>query len=96
MGYRFRTELWMHTGDAAWHFVTLPFDIADEIDERAATPRRGFGAVRVKVTIGATAWATSIFPDSARRSYVLPIKKAVRSAEDLHEGDHVEVSLELA
>ena len=34
MDYRFRAELWVHTGEAAWHFVTLPVEIADEIDAK--------------------------------------------------------------
>ena len=57
--------------------------------------RRGFGAVRVRVTVGATSWSTSIFPDSTRGSYVLPVKKAVRTAEGIREGDDVDVRLEV-
>mgnify|MGYP003526157064 CR=1 FL=1 len=51
--------------------------------------------VRVQVTVGSTTWATSIFPDTKARSFVLPVKKAVRSAEGLTDGDPVEVALEL-
>lgn len=40
MRYRFEALLWRHTGDAAWHFVTLPAEMADEIEEQTAT-RRG-------------------------------------------------------
>ena len=38
---------------------------------------------------------TSIFPDSARGSYVLPIKRAVRTAEALDAGDIATVTVEL-
>jgi hypothetical protein len=38
--------------------------------------------LRVQVTVGGSKWTTSIFPDSVRGSYVLPIKRAVRKAED--------------
>ncbi|MEU3627219.1 DUF1905 domain-containing protein [Amycolatopsis coloradensis] len=58
-------------------------------------PRRGFGAVRVGVGIGGSEWKTSIFPDSQRGSYVLPVKKAVRKAEGLEEGDVAKVTIEL-
>ena len=54
-----------------------------------------FGAVRVRVTVGATTWSTSVFPDSKQGSYVLPVKKAVRVAEGLDDGDDVEVTLEV-
>ena len=65
----------MHNGSGPWHFVTLPIDQADEIDELTMLTVRGFGSVRVVVTIGATTWSTSIFPDTKAGSYVLPIKK---------------------
>lgn len=93
--YQFRSELWIHTGEAAWHFVTLPLDVAEEIAEITEGVRRGFGSVRVVVTIGATTWSTSIFPDSPSRSFVLPVKKEVRVAEGIDDGSPVDVTLEL-
>jgi len=91
--YQFHSALWRHTGEAAWFFVTLPVDIAGEIEDLTASTRRGFGSVRVKVTIGATTWTTSAFPDNTSRSYVLPVKKSVRTTERLEDGDVVEVAL---
>lgn len=93
--YRFHAELWRHEGNGAWHFITLPFEEADEIDEHSAGHQRGFGSVRVEVTIGTSTWTTSIFPDTKRKSFVLPVKKAVRGAEGIGDGDVVEVSLRL-
>ena len=55
--------------------------------------RRGFGSVRVKVQFGATTWSTSLFPDKAARSYVLPIRRSVRDQEELAVGDLVQVTL---
>ena len=51
--------------------------------------------MRVKVTIGASRWQTSIFPDGARRVYVLPIKRDIRRAESLDAGDVAAVTVEL-
>jgi hypothetical protein len=56
---------------------------------------RGFGSLRVRVTVGGSTWTTSIFPDSVRGSYVLPIKRAVRQAENLDVGDVANVTVEL-
>lgn len=95
MRYEFRTAVWLHTGEAAWHFLTLPTDVADEIDLLTEADRRGFGSVRVEVTIGASTWRTSIFPDNASESFVLPVKKPVRRAEGIEDGDEVDVVLEL-
>jgi hypothetical protein len=67
-----------------------------EIREVArATPRRGFGSVQVRVTVGDSTWATSIFPATTRGGYLLPIKKAVRKTEGLSAGDVVTVAVEL-
>jgi hypothetical protein len=95
--YRFRAELWVYPGQNPWYFVTLPFDQADEIDEitSATSTQRGFGSVRVRVTVGATTWNTSVFPDTRSKSYVLPVKKQVRTAEGLVEGGFVDVGIEL-
>ncbi len=71
--------------------MTLPPDVSDDIEELTAPTRRGFGSVRVEVTVGETTWRTSLFPDSTVASYVLPVKRAVREAERLAIGDPVHV-----
>jgi hypothetical protein len=93
MKVSFQAELWLHEGEAPWHFVTLPREIADEIEETGGEVRRGFGAVKVSVTIGSTTWATSLFPDTKAASYVLPVKRMVREREGLAAGDTVSVSI---
>lgn len=93
MAYEFEADVWRHDGEAAWYFVTLPFDVADDIEERHGATAKGFGSVRVRVRIGATEWSTSIFPDNQRKSYVLPVKAAVRKAEQLGDGTSARVVL---
>lgn len=93
--YRFSAELWIAPGNGAWHFVTLPFDTADEIDERTVGVQRGFGSVRVRARVGSTTWDTSVFPDSKAKSFVLPVKKPVRMAEGLSAGDVIVVQLDV-
>jgi hypothetical protein len=93
----FDAELWMWDARRAdsWTFVSLPAEASEDIRDLAPEPRRGFGSVRVQVTVGGSTWTTSIFPDSRRGSYVLPIKRAVRKAEDLDVGDIATVTVEL-
>lgn len=91
----FDAEVWLWEGEAAWHFLTVPADVSDDIEARSTGRQRGFGSVRVRVTVGATTWKTSVFPDSKRRAYVLPVKKEVRRAEGLAVGSRVSVALEL-
>ncbi len=93
----FDAELWIWDARRtdSWTFVALPEDVSEEIRELTADQRRGFGSVRVRVTVGASTWTTSIFPDAARGVYVLPVKRAVRDANRLDVGDEVAVSIEV-
>lgn len=94
---QFTAPLWLWQGKGAWHFITLPEDESQVI--RMAVPRggqnRGWGSVRVTATIGESRWQTSIFPDTRRNAYLLPIKAEIRRAESLSVGEAVEVSLSL-
>ena len=97
-GVTFTAELWRWTArkesadPGAWCFVTLPVDLADEVRERAGEPR-GFGSVRVRARVGSTTWDTSVFPDAGSGSFVLPVKKAVRTAAGVTEGDLLTVTV---
>jgi hypothetical protein len=93
----FAAELWIWSArrDDSWTFVSLPVDASDEIRDLTAGQAKGFGSVRVRVTVGGSTWKTSIFPDSARGTYVLPVKRAIRKAESLKAGDTATVTVEL-
>lgn len=93
--FEFEAEVWEHSGSGSWHFVSLPEPIADDIEAAFGHRAKGFGSLRVDVTIGATRWQTSIFPDNKRGTYVLPVKKAVRVAERLSDGSQATVELEI-
>ena len=95
MSYAFEAPLWLWEARRtdAWTFVSLPTAVADEVLDLVGDRARGFGSVRVEVTVGGTVWRTSIFPSSD--TYVLPVKKAVRRAESLEVGDTVRVRLTL-
>lgn len=93
--YRFTASLWPWDAkeDGSWWFITVPDDVSDEIEERHGASAGGFGSIKVEVTVGSTTWRTSLFPSSEQRAYVLPVKKPVRVAEALEEGEPFELSL---
>lgn len=93
--FEFTAPLWLYGGKATWHFLTLPFEVTDQIDEITHESKRGFGSVRVQVTIGTSTWATSVFPDNGRKSFILPVKAAVRKAEGLAVDVACQVRLQL-
>jgi hypothetical protein len=98
--FTFTAPLWRWTArdessdTGAWCFVTLPAEVAEEVRDRSGEPR-GFGSVRVHVEAAGQAWDTSVFPDAGSGGFALPVKKAVRVAAGVGEGDDLTVTLSL-
>lgn len=91
--FEFTAKLWEMAGEkASWFLVNVPEDESDIISEMVPD-KRGFGSVRVEVTVGETTWNTSIFPSKQKQCYVLPVKKAVRKAEGFDLGDDARYEL---
>ena len=97
MSWTFQAPLWEWGGESAWHFVTLPDEVAEQVrDETDRVPRRGFGSIRVSVTSGGSTWQTSLFPHKESGSFLLPMKRPVRQAEGLEVGEPVDLTITLA
>lgn len=75
--------------------MTLPPNISSEIRALFGARTKGFGSIKVEVCVGSTRWNTSIFPDTKSKSYLLPVKKMVRSAEHINEGQAVKCKIRL-
>ncbi|MFF1922769.1 DUF1905 domain-containing protein [Streptomyces sp. NPDC058221] len=78
-------------GPSPFHFVAVPEEQAADIREVAATATYGWGVVPVEADIGGTVFTTSLFPKDG--GYLLPLKKAVRTARGLLAGDDVTVRM---
>jgi hypothetical protein len=93
--YTFSAPLWQWMARRdEWFFVSVPEDMSDEISARSEGLTGGFNSVPVQVQVGATTWRTSIFP-GGEGSYWLPMKKAVRVAENIERDSTVDVAIEL-
>ena len=91
--YKLQSKLWIYPGESAnWHFMSVPQKESVEIKKKVLE-KKGFGSVRVTVTIGKTSWQTSIFPEKRSGTYLLPVKADVRKKEHLLEGDRVAFTL---
>lgn len=93
--FGFRGKVWLYPGEVAWHFMSVPKEISEEIKDVFGEMRRGWGSLPVEVKIGQTKWKTSIFPDSKTKLYLLPVKAQVRNLERLEAGDSVVVHLQI-
>ena len=91
--YVFSAELWEWHGQASWHFVSLPEDVTDDIDDRFGHLAAGFGSIRVEVRVGSSTWRTSVFPDTKRGALILPVKQEIRRKQHLAVGGVAEVEL---
>lgn len=93
----FQGEVWLYVAPkASWHFVTVPKESSERIRFFAPQTGRGWGSVRVAVTIGSSNWQTSVFPDKKTGCYFLPIKKVVRDAEQITEGSIIRCEISIA
>lgn len=90
----FTGTLWFWKGPAPWYFVPVPDVLCGDIRDIASLVTYGWGVIPVTVHIGRSTWQTSLFPKDGR--YLVPIKARVRAAEQLTEGDEVEVSLDIS
>jgi hypothetical protein len=92
-GVRFSGEVWYWRGPAPYHFVTIPEEQSAELGALAADVSYGWGMIPVRVRAGATEWTTSLWPKDG--GYVVPLKDAVRTAEELDIGDVVALELDV-
>ncbi|MDQ0921607.1 hypothetical protein QF038_000115 [Pseudarthrobacter sp. W1I19] len=91
--YSFKAELWLYPGEAGWHFLTLPAEVADDVRVLMAGASKAFGSIKVTAEIGGHSWQTSLFRDNKSSSYLLPVKKDIRNKAKIGEGDEVAVNL---
>jgi len=84
-------EIWHWRGPAPYYFVTVPEDASSRLKVVAAAVTYGWGMLPVLARVGDTEWETSLWPKDG--GYVVPLKDAVRHAEDLEEGELVTVLL---
>ena len=94
-GWTFDAEVFPYDGEqpGGWRFARVPVHVADEL---RMGERNGFGSVKVRATIGETIWSTSVFPEKSSGSFLLPVKKVVRTAEGIDDWDVVAITLQRA
>ena len=92
MELEFSGELVEWRGPAPYHFGPLPPDEADLVDE-VKPDVVYWGVVPVRARIGGTAFTTSMFP--REDTWFLPLKVAVRRAEDVDLGQIVDVRMQV-
>lgn len=94
MELRVTGEVIYWRGPAPWHYVVVPERGSAEISAIAPAVTYGWGVIPVTVRLGGTTWETSLFPKDGR--YLVPLKTAMRKAEEVDLGDVVDLVLTIA
>lgn len=87
----FSGEIWYWRGPSPYHFVTVPEPHATEIRDVAREVTYGWGMIPVDVCVGGTKFQTSLWPKNG--GYIVPIKDVVRRAEEVDDGDVINLRM---
>jgi hypothetical protein len=93
--YRVRARVWLYQGIGGWHLVNLSAKHSSMIRSLFSAGTRPFGSIPVSVTIGKTAWRTSLFPDKKSNSYLFAIKADVRRKEHISANDTIVAEVQI-
>ena len=91
MQLEFSGVVWHWRGPSPYHFVSVPDDECGALEAVAAQVTYGWGMIPVSGRVGDTSFTTSLWPKDG--GYVVPLKDAVRRAEDIELDDVVTVTL---
>lgn len=91
MELTFSGRIFQWRGPAPFLFVRVPEKEAGDLRAIASLVTYGWGVIPVQVQVGATTWSTSLFPKDG--GYLVPIKLIAQKAEDLKDGDEIELTL---
>lgn len=95
MKYAFEGVVRLWPANEKFFLLPLPKEISAEIFEVSDGLTAGFGSLKVEARIGSTVWRTSIFPDSATKTFELPLKAEVRKRNGLAVGSVALCEIEL-
>jgi hypothetical protein len=93
--FNFKSKVWVYPSMGAWRFLSLPVKESKIIKHLFGDLKKGFGSLRVKVIVNKIVWTTSIFPDSKRNCYLLPLKKDVRTKAQIKDGDSINFTIQI-
>ena len=88
---KFKGAILEWRGPSPFYFVPVPDVPSKKIKAMAAQLTYGWGVIPVLGKIGTTEFSTALIPKDGL--YYLPIKNAVRFAENLEVGAEVSVSI---
>lgn len=89
--YEFSALTWQHQSPGGWYFVSLPVDMTAEIRENLKWQEEGWGRLKAVAKIGKSEWETAIWYDTKHKTYLLPLKAAIRKKEQVEKDKNINV-----
>lgn len=86
-------QLFEWRGPSPFHFVKISVPISQSIKAEAQLLSYGWGVIPIYGQLGETQFTTSLIPKDG--SYLIPIKDAVRKAEQIELGENIEIRFNL-
>ncbi len=93
--YDFSAELWQHSAEGGWYFVSLPIEISKEIRDNLKWQEEGWGRMKVMASIDQLEWSTAIWFDTKANTYLLPVKAEIRKKASVESGDLIVITVSL-
>ena len=89
--YEFAAETWQYSAPGGWYFISVPENVSMEIRENLKWQEEGWGRLKITAEIGSSQWKTSIWFDTKRNTYLLPLKADIRKKENIESGNIIDV-----
>ncbi len=89
--YEFAAETWQYSAPGGWYFISVPENVSMEIRENLKWQEEGWGRLKITAEIGSSQWKTSIWFDTKRNTYLLPLKADIRKKENIESGKNINV-----
>ena len=93
--YRFEADVWVTGERVRLWFVSLPTEMSAEILDVVGVSLNPWGTVPVEATVDGFTWDSSMFPRKDRGCYDLPLNAKVRHRLGLHEGQRLDVTIDI-
>ncbi len=89
----FSGRTWRHPAQGGWCFVAMPVEVSAEIRAHTGWAEEGWGRLKATVRVGQSTWGTSVWFDTQRKTYLVPIKAEIRRKEGIAWDAPVEIEV---
>ncbi|WP_288956597.1 DUF1905 domain-containing protein [uncultured Polaribacter sp.] len=91
--FTFTSKMWQDNEPFGWFFVSMTKEMSSEIRQYFKNQEEGWGRMKVVAIVKEIEWKTSIWFDTKRNIYLLPIKAEIRKKANLKVDSEFNISI---